>query len=188
MRHKGISKEETKQKIRSSISKGFRKNGYAGIGVDALTKNANVTSGAFYSHIGSKQKAFEIAVIDGLDEVLDTIPNIKEKHGDNWLNHFIDFYLSPNHATDLECGCAMASITSEVIRHTQMHEIYSEKMEKIAGLIANGLENKNRSNAVERAYGLIALLTGGLNLTRAMGNNNKTLSLLNQQAKTYISS
>ena len=34
MRHKGIKKEETRRKVVEASSRGFRKHGYAGIGVE----------------------------------------------------------------------------------------------------------------------------------------------------------
>ena len=66
MRHKGIDKEETRKKIVMAASRGFRKHGYGGIGVDGLAKSAGVTSGAFYAHLGSKEGAFNTALEFGI--------------------------------------------------------------------------------------------------------------------------
>ncbi len=43
MRHKGVNKEETRQKMLEAVGRGFRGHGYAGIGVDGLAKTAGVT-------------------------------------------------------------------------------------------------------------------------------------------------
>ncbi len=59
MRHKGIKKEETRKRVVEASSRGFRKHGYAGIGVEGLSKMAGVTVGALYSHLGSKSSAFD---------------------------------------------------------------------------------------------------------------------------------
>ena len=45
-------KQETRKRIINAASRGFRSNGYAGIGVDGIAKEAGVTSGAFYAHLG----------------------------------------------------------------------------------------------------------------------------------------
>ena len=66
MRRKGVNKEETRRKVLDSASKSFRKHGYAGIGVDYLAKSAGVTSGAIYSHFGSKEGAFDEVLAEGL--------------------------------------------------------------------------------------------------------------------------
>ena len=67
MRHKGVNKEETHQRMLEAVGCGFRDRGYAGIGVDGLAKTAGVTSGAFYAHFGSKGEAFDVALAAGLD-------------------------------------------------------------------------------------------------------------------------
>ena len=75
MRQKGVDKAETRRKIIDAAGRGFRKHGYAGIGVDGLAKSAGVTSGAFYAHLGSKNGAFEVALEAGLDEVIEGVPD-----------------------------------------------------------------------------------------------------------------
>lgn len=157
----------TRQKMSESVSRGFRKHGYAGIGVDALAKGAGVTSGAFYAHFGSKNKAFELALTMGLDEVITNLPVFFEQ-GDKWLENFVDYYLSSAHLQDLECGCAMASLTAEVVRSPQEAQtIYQEKMQQIAELMAQGLAGEQSK---QRAWAVLAMLTGGVNLLRALGN------------------
>ncbi len=41
----------------------FRKEGFGGAGIDALTKAAGVTNGGFYCHFKSKGEAFRTAVV-----------------------------------------------------------------------------------------------------------------------------
>jgi AcrR family transcriptional regulator len=67
-----------------AAGRGFRSQGYDGIGVDGLAKGAGVTSGAFYAHFGSKAAAFDAALAAGLDEVIAAIPEYQLKYGDAW--------------------------------------------------------------------------------------------------------
>lgn len=169
MRHKGVNKDETRLRVTEAISRGFRKHGFAGIGVDALAKGAGVTSGAFYSHFGSKSGAFEVALGVGLDEVISAIPQYQREYGAGWLKAFIDYYLGKAHREDLECGCAMASLTPELVRTgTDMQAVFEEKMSVIAESIARGLEAEDRAAARARAWAMLGILIGGLNLARAM--------------------
>lgn len=178
MRHKGIDRDMTRQKITESVSRGFRKFGFAGVGVDALAKGAGVTSGAFYAHFGSKNKAFELALTLGLDEVLSNLPTFYQ-HGEKWLEAFIDYYLSQPHLDDQECGCAMASLTSEVVRGPlEMHAIYENKMQQIAEQIALGLSGENTH---QRAWSVLSLLIGAVNVLRAMSNP----ELINRLAQEF---
>lgn len=169
MREKGISKEETQQNIIKAVGRGFRKNGYAGIGVDGLAKLAGVTSGAFYSHLSSKDKAFKVALEKGLDEVIEAIPKFQEEHKSEWPKAFAEYYLSKNHQKDLECGCAMASLTTEVIRFDEhVHKLYEDKMLKIASLIADSIKHGNEEERFEKSWSFLSILIGGLNIVRAL--------------------
>jgi len=169
MRHKGVDKEETHRKIVEAAGRSFRKHGYAGIGVDAVAKAAGVTSGAFYAHMGSKNGAFSVALETGLDEVIEGIPTFQREHGTNWVNAFAEYYLGKLHRNDLECGCAMASLTSEVVRSSAAaRATYEEKMNKIAGLVAQGLAGGTDEERRTRAWSMLGILIGGINMTRAM--------------------
>lgn len=171
MRHKGIDKEETRQKIADAVGRGFRKHGYAGIGVDGLARAAGVTSGAFYSHLGSKDAAFVLALEAGLDAVMAAIPVFQNEHGTDWVAAFADYYLGKPHRKDLECGCAMATLTPEVVRFdNKVHALYEKKMALIAQHIAAGLAGGNETERLERAWAMLATLIGGLNVVRAMKN------------------
>lgn len=169
MRHKGIDKEETRRKMIAATGRGFRKNGYAGIGVDGLAKAAGVTSGAFYSHFGSKSAAFEISLSAGLDEVIDGIPKFQSEHGTSWVKAFVEYYLGKPHLNDLECGCAMATLTPEVVRsETMIHSLYEKKMSIIADLLARGLVGNSNEERLARAWSMLATLIGGINIARAV--------------------
>ncbi|MDM5177156.1 TetR/AcrR family transcriptional regulator [Massilia sp. DJPM01] len=169
MRHKGVNKDETRLRVTDAISRGFRKHGFAGVGVDALAKGAGVTSGAFYSHFGSKSGAFEVALGVGLDEVISGIPHYQREFGANWVKAFVDYYMGKAHREDLECGCAMASLTPEVVRAgTDMQAVFEEKMNVIVDIVARGLEAENHAAARARAWAMLAVLIGGLNLARAV--------------------
>ncbi len=169
MRHKGVEKEETRRKIVEATSRGFRKYGYDGIGVDGLAKAAGVTSGAFYSHLGSKGGAFNIALEVGLDEVIDTLPKVQSENGTDWVKEFAEYYLGKTHRNDLECGCAMATLTSEVVRSdVEIHNLYEKKMTIIVDLVARGLAGNSEQDRRARAWSMLGVLIGGINVVRAL--------------------
>jgi len=169
MRHKGINKEETRQKMLDAVGQGFREHGYAGIGVDGLAKAAGVTSGAFYSHFGSKGRAFEVALLAGLDEVIEGIPKYQNEYAADWVRAFAEYYLGKPHRSDLACGCAMATLTPEVVRSgTELHAEYEKKMKTIAGLVMHGLVGGTDENRYSRAWSMLGVLIGGINIARAM--------------------
>lgn len=171
MRHKGVDKEETKRKVFAAAGRGFRKHGYAGIGVDALAKSAGVTSGAFYSHFGSKAGAFDIALTAGLDEVVEGVTKFQITHGTDWVEAFVEYYLSRSHQLDLDTGCAMATLTPDVVRSSpKVHTAYEKKMTQIVDLIASGLADGSDEDRHARAWAMLSVLIGGINVARAMKN------------------
>jgi len=175
MLEKLSKREKTHQKMLEAAGRNFRRNGYAGIGVDGIAKAAGVTSGAFYAHFGSKDGAFTAALEQGLDEVIEAIPVFQAENGAGWVIAFADYYLGQAHREDLECGCAMTSLSPEVARsEAGLRETYEEKMRIIADLIAGGLEGSVEDRAPDerhgRAWAMLATLIGGLTISRAVAD------------------
>jgi len=165
-------KERTRARILDAASQSFRSSGYAGTGVDGIAKAAGVTSGAFYAHFGSKDGAFEAALATGMDEVMESIPNFQRKFGPDWVGAFADYYLGEAHRNDLACGCAMTTLSPEVARaDPELHIAYEAKINKIVGLIADGLSGDSDEVRRTRAWAMLSTLIGGLTLSRAVANS-----------------
>ncbi len=162
-------KQETRQRIVEAASRGFRSRGYAGIGVDGIAKDAGVTSGAFYAHLGSKDQAFLVALEVGLDEVIANLPKFREAHDENWVAAFADYYLGRPHRADLACGCAMTTLSPEVARFgAPVHALYEKKMAMIAEIFANGLAGGSLEERRARAWATLSILIGALTIARGM--------------------
>ncbi|MEH6404165.1 MAG: TetR/AcrR family transcriptional regulator [Sneathiella sp.] len=165
-------RERTHQRMLVAAGESFRSSGFSGIGVDGIAKAAGVTSGALYAHFGSKKAAFHEALKAGLDEVIAAIPVYQSEHGANWVVAFSDYYLGRAHREDLAGGCAMASLTSEIVRaEPDLQAEYEGKMTKIAELICRGLKEGPGTDRIARAWAMLGTLIGGLNIVRAMESN-----------------
>lgn len=176
-------KEMTREKIIVAASEGFRSQGFAGIGVDGIAKAAGVTSGAFYSHLGSKQGAFKAALNLGLDEVINGIPIFQQQGGANWMEDFADYYLGLDHRQDLAQGCAMTTLSPEVVRTTQeIHEFYESKMKVIIDLMIVGIKGDSENSCRENAWTFLGCLIGALTLCRAV-NSPELIQLIATSAK-----
>jgi TetR/AcrR family transcriptional regulator, transcriptional repressor for nem operon len=133
-------KEDTRDRILHAVSRGFRTRGYNGIGVDALAKDAGVTSGAFYGYFRSKEDAFLAAVVDGIDEYRAGIESLQANYGANWSVALADYYVGRKHREDLACGCALPTLSPEVIRSDQrVRSAYQAELIKLNAAIAAGL-------------------------------------------------
>ena len=165
-------KEETRRNMLDAASRGFRENGFAGVGVDGIAKAANATSGAFYAHFGSKDGAFRAALDLGLDEVIDGVPRFQRDYGDGWTDAFIEYYLGRAHRDDLACGCAMTSLSPEMTRaDAQTRALYDRKMQTIATLIAKGLPQFDTQQQRAKAWAFLGILIGGLTIARALSDD-----------------
>lgn len=174
MTEKLTKRERTREKILGAAGRNFRRYGYAGTGVDGIAEAAGVTSGALYAHFGSKDLAFMAALERGLEEVIDAIPVFQRDHGDQWVVAFADYYLGADHRQDLDCGCAMTTLSPEVVRRDRsLHAVYEEKMTAIVALIARGLcpqEEEQEGDRERRAWCLLSTLIGGLTVSRAVAD------------------
>ncbi|MDX2505232.1 MAG: TetR/AcrR family transcriptional regulator [Gammaproteobacteria bacterium] len=172
---KTTKKQQTHQRMLDAAGQSFRSKGYAGIGVDGIAKAAGVTSGAFYAHLGSKDKAFRAAVDAGLDEVISAIPKFQKEASENWVKAFSEYYLGKSHRDDLACGCAMTTLSPEVVRASpELHIAYEQKMKIIASSLANGLKADSQSESLSHAWALLGILIGGLTMARAVNSSEST--------------
>jgi TetR/AcrR family transcriptional repressor of nem operon len=166
-------KQETRKRIIKAASQSFRRHGYAGIGVDGIAKEAGVTSGAFYAHLGSKEGAFEAALSVGLDEVIAAIPKFQLQHGKQWVVAFVDYYLGQIHRDNLSSGCAMTTLSPEVVRtKPEFHAIYEAKMIDIVELMTKGLDGVSHEECLSRGWAVLGVLIGGLTMVRAVDSIN----------------
>lgn len=162
-------KQQTRQRLLDAASQNFRRSGYAGVGVDGIAKAAGATSGAFYAHFGSKDGAFDAALDAGLDEVIEGIPEFQMKHGKEWVDAFAEYYLGRRHRENMATGCAMTTLSPEVVRAgPDVHATYEAKMKKIVDLIARRLARGGEEERRARAWALLSTLIGGLTLARAV--------------------
>jgi TetR/AcrR family transcriptional regulator, transcriptional repressor for nem operon len=171
MRYKPDHKVESRSKILAAVGRGFRKKGYAGIGVDGLAKEAEVTSGAFYGHFRSKDDAFRQALMAGMKELEEGIAFVRQEEGEHWIEAFLDFYLGYRRTCNLEESCASQSMTADVGRaDEETKAIYEEQMQNAIKAIADGLPIGTEEDRISRAGALIAVVSGGVSIARAMKN------------------
>ena len=162
-------REEAKAKLLAAVGRGFRKNGYGGIGVDGLAKEAKVTSGALYSHFGSKDAAFKEAIVAGIDELRDNILRLRAEQGAGWLETFVDFYLGPKRVCTMEESCALQSLTPEVQRSgDETRSLFQSHVAQVVDAVAAGLAGGDEADRHGRAWALLSALTGGVTLARSV--------------------
>ena len=169
MRYKPGHKEESRARILEAAGRGFRRHGLGGIGVDGLAREAGVTSGAFYVHFPSKSIAFEEVAVAGLEQLLASIKGLQAERGSAWIEAFVDRYLGFKRTCLLDDACGLQALTPEVIRaDVAVRRRYETALGRIAERVAQGLpERPGAPSTHERAWSLLALLSGGVTMTRS---------------------
>lgn len=168
MRYQPDHKQEARTRMIEAAGRGFRRNGYGGIGVDGLAKEAGVTSGAFYGHFKSKQAAFREALLGGVDDLRSTILSLQADHGDSWLETFIDIYLGEKRLCALDGSCALQSLTPDVQRaDPEIRAAFKKQTARAVEAIAQGLK-EDAATREAKAWALVSLLTGAVTMARAV--------------------
>lgn len=169
VRYKQDQKEQTREKIIAAAGRCFRKDGYSGIGVDGLAKEAGVTSGAFYGHFDSKKSAFAAAIVDGLDDVGSAISSLQQQYGESWWEEFAKIYMNQKRTCDLTESCALQTLTPEVGRSDEtIRSVFETEFLKIIKLANEGYSQTVNQNANEKTLANLAMLVGGVTLARAV--------------------
>lgn len=171
MRYSTEHKNQTRSKVVAAAGRVFREEGYGGAGIDALTKAAGVTNGAFYGHFKSKSEAFRTAVIAGLEELRQGIKALKTEQPQGWLGTFVDYYLGYKRTCELGESCALPSLSADVMRtDPETRRAYTEELQQLIAEVAAGLPDDPSSPPEDRAILTLALLTGGVTLARAVSD------------------
>jgi AcrR family transcriptional regulator len=176
MRYSVEHKQETRTRVIAAAGQLFRKEGYGGAGIDALTKAAGVTNGAFYGHFKSKGEAFRTAVLAGLEELRQGISVLKASQPKDWLTTFVGYYLGYKRTCELGESCALPSLSPDVMRaDDETRNAYTAELQHLieevaAGLPEHGLPGQSETRREDQAIVLLAMLSGGVTLARAVSD------------------
>ncbi len=194
MRYSNTHKKQTEQNITNAALDEFRSNGYHGVGIDGIAKSAGVTSGAFYTHFGSKSDAFLRAIEVGLKQVSNELDRRRTEDTGEWLSEFLDWYLTPPDAADamskatlqafpIQGGCALTSLAPEVCRSgTQAKHVFEKELMTTIALIKDGLDEGGN----KEAWSILSSLIGAITLARSVKNNDTAVEILSSVLSTTL--
>lgn len=162
-------KQQTRQRILDAAGRGFRRGGFGGAGVDGLAKDAGVTSGAFYSHFGSKAEAFGEAMAAGMAELKAGVRHFQVEYEERWWAEFVRFYLGGKRCCSLEESCALQSLAPEVARsEASARAAFEADLREVAAIIATGPASPGAPRDPDTALSALATLAGTVTLARAV--------------------
>jgi TetR/AcrR family transcriptional repressor of nem operon len=170
MNAKAEQKERSHETILESAARLLRQKGISGASVADVMRGAGLTVGGFYAHFASKDVLIAEVVrrtSAGLRESL--FARLDEKPAEDRAEVVLKRYLSAAHRDNTEGGCPFPAVVGEV--GTTAPEHAGVLAEQIAATASELEEHLPRLESLPRralALGLIALMIGGLSLSRAL--------------------
>ncbi len=166
MNAKTEQKEKSHQEILESASRLVREKGISGARVADVMQGADLTVGGFYAHFSSKDELVDEALRRtgaGLRESL--FKQIEEKPESARAEVILKRYLSAAHRDALTLGCPFPAVVGEIGTSAPQHsDVLGEQIQALASRLAMLLPAGSRLMAI----GLVALMYGGLSLSRAL--------------------
>jgi AcrR family transcriptional regulator len=172
-------REATHDRIVEVAARALRRNGYAGVGVADVMQQAGLTHGGFYAHFASRDALLAEAIARaGQDGAALMGRRISQRmaRGQSGLQALVESYLSETHLREVEGGCVVAALGSEM--HRQEPALLAPSAERVRGLVALVQQALPAGGTPEQAMVIAATLVGTLQLARALGANAQGKALL----------
>ena len=153
---------ENRARIVATASRLFRENGFDGVGLDAIMKEAGLTHGGFYGHFSSKEDLAAKAVAHALEQAA----ALQSRYTN--VADLVSGYLSERHLADRANGCALAALSGGMARRSEevrcaATSYVRAQLERLAGLFRGAAAARRR-----RAITTLAGIVGALALARAV--------------------
>jgi len=169
MRYSTDHKAQTRERVLTEASRAIRADGVAKVSVATVMSRVGLTHGGFYAHFKSKDDLVAHSISHMFDERYHGfLSRVDGPDPERTLGEFIRFYLSMEHRNNVETGCPVPALTSEVSHFSPTaRERFSNGSQRLIAAIADLLEKIGTDRAKARAASAFAEAVGALALARA---------------------
>ncbi|MFD4639838.1 TetR/AcrR family transcriptional regulator [Lentzea sp. NPDC058436] len=168
MRYTKDHKEQARAAILASASRRLKEKGFHGVGVDGLAAAAEVTSGAIYSHFGSKEGFLEQVIRGYVSPEFEALSVDDQAERRRMLVELVYSYLSEEHCEGVADGCVLAALTADVSRASDsVREVYQLQISKMVALVLPAMPGDFEEQR-QRAWALVAAIIGAVSVARAL--------------------
>lgn len=169
---RATSKEATHERIVSAAARAIRRSGYDGTGVADIMKDAGLTHGGFYAHFASRDAMLtEAADHAGAESIAQAREVVSTAPAKRSLERLIHSYLSQEHLKDVECGCPIAALGSEMPRQSQeVRSAATHRIKEMIDLVAREVQASGSAEAHRQSLVTVATMVGTLILARAVND------------------
>ncbi len=181
MNAKADQKQRTHETILDSAAGLLRQHGIAGMRVADVMKGAGLTVGGFYAHFNSKEALVEETLRRTTAQLRARLfARIEEKPAADRPVVALKRYLSSVHRDEHSLGCPLPAVVGEVgTTVPEYRSALGESIDELTKEMANLLPQSMRTNR-RRTYalGIVALMYGGLALSRALAGTKLSEEIL----------
>jgi TetR/AcrR family transcriptional repressor of nem operon len=169
MRYGPEHKQATRERILTAAETLFRRQGFEGASVERVMRAAGLTVGGFYAHFASKDSLLAESVRAFFQRNGERwLGGLEELRGAEWLSHFVRRYLNRHIRDNMETGCILPSVLSDLARGTpEAREAFAEGVEALVAEVASRVPGEEGVTARKRALATVTFLIGSMTLARA---------------------
>ncbi len=160
--------QKTRQAILDAAGRIFRRLGFHGGGVDAVMAEAGPTAGGFYVHFMNKDALFSEFIRDDMEQMRKRwYADRSRSTGHERLMESVRRYLSRAHFENVEKGCFLPTLLSEISRAGEDSKLaFEDGLNDWMQTLASELDESYETQVLA----LLALSVGGLSLSRSVNN------------------
>jgi TetR/AcrR family transcriptional repressor of nem operon len=177
-----VEKAKTHKRIVAIASKRFREEGFAGIGIADLMKEAGLTVGGFYKHFSSRDDLVAEAVGSALELWKRQVDAAASGGPPVTYESLVDNYLSEAHRDHPGTGCAVSALAGDIARSDKRTRAVvtrqiRDNIELVATLIRDTKE-KDKGTARSQAVLTYCALVGAIGMARAVSDEQLSREIL----------
>ncbi len=182
------SKEATHERILDAASRAIRRSGYDGTSVADIMKEAGLTHGGFYAHFASRDAMLaEVAHRAGAGTIAASERIAATAPPEEALQRVMAAYLSKDHVKNVESGCPIAALGSEMPRQaSEVKRAATLRIKEMIDVVARYLPDWGQPEAHEQALLILSSMVGTLVLARAVDDPKLSDALLESTLKHFI--
>jgi TetR/AcrR family transcriptional regulator, transcriptional repressor for nem operon len=159
-------REQVKDNILRSAQTLFNRRGFAAVSIDEVMSEAGLTRGSFYSYFKSKSDLYAQAVSRIVCEKQD---GANGGNGRLHADQIIRDYLSHQHFENIDGGCPMIGLPSDISRSDKsVREAFESALRLMVEIFERDMQQRLGGGAHERALASAALCVGGMVLARSI--------------------
>lgn len=178
MRYPPEYKAKARQKVVETAGALAKKQGFGTTGVDALMSAAGFTTGAFYSHFGSREALLKAIVDNELGKTVALFAGQDRAA----LERGLQRYLHPQHVDHPEAGCLLPSLTAEVARaNDETRQSFEQQLTELVASVQGGLGDH------VNAWAILTQMVGAVMLARALHSDEARKAVLSAAKESILS-